>query len=74
MIERHDAALLGEHQKARLSIERDEPPVRRALDRMCYNDIVRAEYDRVDAQPLYLPLTWWQRLTAQLFEHANVSS
>ncbi|MEW6120201.1 MAG: hypothetical protein AB1593_08930 [Pseudomonadota bacterium] len=32
-----------EHRLARLKIERDEPPIYRALDLLCHNELLRAE-------------------------------
>ena len=47
--------------KERLLLETDEPPVKRYLDVMCHNELVRAlGY----AEEHHWPLKWWQRAIA----------
>ncbi len=58
-----DDKLLKVLQGERLIIEADEPPIYRALDIICYNDVVYAEYatnkvaDKLHKIPLYKKLT-----------------
>lgn len=50
---------------SRLSIEADEPPVKRVLDSLCYNELVRAMgYN----QEQFIRVRWYQRLLAQLMD------
>jgi len=49
-----------------LVIEADEPPVLRALDTICYNDLLQAQGYSSD-DDLYVPIRWYQRLTSQVF-------
>ena len=51
----------------RLTIESREPPVARILDAMCHNEMLRA-YDRGDEER---PVSWFQRLTANLRSEYN---
>lgn len=49
----------------RLSIEADEPPVKRVLDSLCHNELLRAMgYDRGE----FVRVKWYQRLFAQLLD------
>lgn len=73
IIQSHGDSLLGEHQRLRLDIEKDEPPIRRALCRLVHNELIMAEYSATDASQHLLRVPILDRLTAQLFEHANVS-
>lgn len=51
------------HRLARLAIERDEPPIYRALDLLCYNELLIAE----GCDPAKLvALKKWQRWTRHL--------
>lgn len=60
-----DAPQLDALTRERLDIEADEPPVLRALDTICHNDLLRASgYPRESGT--YVPLNWYQRCTAQL--------
>lgn len=50
---------------ARLSIEADEPPVKRVLDSLCHNELLRAMgYGREE----FVKVRWYQRLFAQLLD------
>ena len=60
-----DDALLGEYQRRKLDIEKDEPTPKCALVSLCYNDIVRAEYSPQDVPANMIAVPWWRRLTAQ---------
>jgi hypothetical protein len=57
-----------EHQMTRLGIERDEPPIYRALDLLCYHELCVAEKAN-DAAP---PLNWLQRLTSHFWRWSNI--
>lgn len=50
------------HQVRRLEIERDEPPVYRALDLLCHNELARAEGCRAEEMA---HVGWLARLTSQ---------
>jgi hypothetical protein len=58
-----------EHQLARLAIERDEPPVYRALDLLCRNELSRAE--GCNASNLVV-LKAPQRWTCHLFHWSDI--
>jgi hypothetical protein len=66
---------LADHQRVRLGIEHDEPPVYRALDLLCYNEMLRAEGCPTDGEGAVRPsrLTSWQRLTSQWWRWADLS-
>jgi hypothetical protein len=55
------------YRRQRLQIERDEPPVYRALDLLCRNEVCRAEGIAPD-----VTLNRWQRLTSQLYPWGNI--
>lgn len=59
-----DAATWSEHQVQRLSIERDEPPIYRALDLLCRNEQLKAE--GVTLKSEFERLDWWHRYTSHL--------
>ena len=62
----------------RLDIEAGEPPVKRVLDVICHNELLAAMgYDAKTLQQERVRLTWFQRLTANLFnwgEHRLVKA
>ena len=60
-----DAQQLADMQNARLDIEADEPPILRALDTICHNDLLRAEGYPMDSG-VYIPLKLYQRWTAHI--------
>lgn len=56
------------HRVKRLEIERDEPPVYRALDLLCHNELAAADgWKRKDNPDHFSDLTPWQRFTCQFF-------
>ena len=59
-----DEAKLRSFVACRLTIEADEPPVLRALDVLCHNEMCRAD-GRLD--DIY-DLPWWQRIAANVFD------
>jgi hypothetical protein len=60
-----------EWQLARLAIERDEPPIYRALDLLCYNELCLSEgTQRPEGQPR---LKFHQRLTRHFFPWADLA-
>lgn len=61
IIGNHDDDSLGCYQAERLTIEMDEPPVMRALDLLCHNELLRAE--GLDGAE---PIGFIKRNTAQL--------
>jgi len=58
---------LTEFQVERLDIELEEPPVYRVLDSLCRNEVLLAQDYTLDKDAhLFVRVSWWQRLTAQL--------
>ena len=53
----------------RIEIEKDEPPIRRALDILCHNELARSRRETKD--DIY-KVTLSQRLTAQIFSWPNI--
>ena len=69
-----DATWLN-HQRVRLMIEKDEPPVYKVLDGLCRNELLEAEgYKRKDHPLQFFEATCWQQTTSQLFRWENVST
>ncbi|MCE1182898.1 MAG: hypothetical protein LWW81_11445, partial [Rhodocyclales bacterium] len=55
------------HQRKRLMIEKDEPPVYKVLDILCRNDLLQAEGYKRDENPEHFCKTsLLQRLTSQI--------
>lgn len=69
-----DEATWRRHQLARLTIERDEPPVYRALDLLCHNAQLIAEGYSPNVPDLFSQIGWWPRLTCQLFYWPDIAS
>ncbi|QBH98697.1 hypothetical protein EKN56_06430 [Limnobaculum zhutongyuii] len=64
-VEKPTGKLLREMTTKRLSIEKDEPPVLRVLDCICYNEQVQAmAYGREQM----IKIGWWQRLCSPFFD------
>lgn len=59
-------------QTERLRIEQDEPPIYRALDVLCYNEIMRA--NGVTDPKEYRELKWYQSATSHLWPWANIAA
>ena len=53
-----DAETWNKHRIDRLRIEQDEPPIFRALDSLCYNEVAKAE-----GSTHFVPVTRAQRFT-----------
>lgn len=58
------------HRLARLAIERDEPPIYRALDLLCHNEVLLAEGGKTAD---LVVLTKWQRWTRHLFHWPDIT-
>lgn len=59
----------------RLKIERDEPPVYRALDLLCRDELLIAEgVTRERAPKEFSTLSGWQRWTSQVWHWADVAA
>ena len=59
------------YQIERLRIEQDEPPIFRALDLLCHNELLIAEgFDRNDKSH-FEQLSPWQRATRHIFHWAD---
>jgi hypothetical protein len=64
------------HHLDRLRIEQDEPPVFRALDLLCHNELLVAEgFKRNDEKDKeeFARLNGWQRATRHLFHWADLA-
>jgi hypothetical protein len=60
------------HQRERLMIEKDEPPIYKVLDLLCHNELAEAEgYKRSDSPECFFTANWWQRFTSQIFRWEN---
>lgn len=53
-------------------IETDEPPTMEALELMVRNEVIISMYDYEERSKHYIPLPWWQKLTAH-WVHWDVS-
>lgn len=63
------------HQLDRLAIERDEPPIYRALDLLCHNEMLQAEgFSREKAPEHFASVNIWQRYTSHLLHWSNLAS
>lgn len=59
----------------RLQIERDEPPIYRALDLLCRDELLVAEGITRDKAPKeFSCLGWWQRWTSQIWHWSDVAA
>lgn len=58
------------HRLARLAIERDEPPIYRALDLLCHNEVLLAEGGKTAD---LVVLRKWQRRTRHLFHWPDIN-
>jgi hypothetical protein len=71
-----NAASWAAYQRERLLIEQDEPPVYRALDLLCHNELLVAEAGRRDgdnAEHLWTVSTW-QRMTRHLLHWGDIAT
>lgn len=69
-----DADSWQRHRLSRLQIERDEPPVYRALDLLCRNELLIAEgFSHQKAPEHFACVGWWRRLTSHLFHWQNIT-
>lgn len=60
----------GAFQAKRLEIERDEPPIYRALDILCHNELMVAEGSN---KPPY-PVGWFKTLTSHILHWQNITA
>lgn len=67
-----DAETWNNHRRTRLSIEQDEPPIYRALDALCHNELLRAEGVRDEAHKA--KVNGWQKLTRHIFHWADLAT
>lgn len=61
------------HTINRLKIERDEPPIYRALDALCHNEVMVAEGNKKGA-PGWFEVCFFQRITSQIFRWQNIAA
>lgn len=68
-------ATWNKHQLERLRIEQDEPPVFRALDLLCHNELMVAEgFGRPHDKPAqFAKVGRWQRTTRHVFHWADLA-
>jgi hypothetical protein len=65
----------SKHQVERLRIEQDEPPIFRALDLLCRNEVLKAEgFSLNDDKTHFTILKPWPRITRHIFHWADLSS
>jgi len=70
-----DDAMWLQHQRERLTIEKDEPPIYKVLDLLCRNELLEAEgYNRKDAPELFFSATPLQQFSSQLFRWENANT
>jgi|GEM_PF-381507 len=70
-----DDPALKRYTVTRLKIEKDEPPVYRALDILCRNELLIAEgYEGREYESLMGRLTGYERLTAHVFRWSDVAA
>ena len=63
------------HQRERLMIEKDEPPIYKVLDLLCHNELAEAEgFKRSDSPEYFFKANWWQRFTSQIFRWENANT
>lgn len=64
------------HGLERLRIEQDEPPIYRALDLLCHNELLRAEgfREECDGANHFSRVNGFQRLTRHIFHWADLSA
>lgn len=62
-------ATWGNHQRERLLIEKDEPPVYRVLDLLCHDELLRAE--GIKDPDEYSSFSFYKRLTRHFFHWAD---
>ena len=60
---------VAEFAARRLEIEKDEPPIRKALDLLCHNELAKSQ---VETQHSIYKVTHFQRWTAQIFSWPNI--
>lgn len=69
-----DPETIRQHQIERLRIEKDEPPIFRALDLLCHNELCKAMgFTREgDGEKNFANLTYWQQLTRHFWPWADL--
>ncbi len=66
-----DNANAKELKRKILAVEQEEPPIYRALDVLCHNEIVQAH--GYDMNKNWYPVNMWYRLTSNLLRHESVN-
>ena len=64
-----DAETWNKHRVDRLRIEQDEPPIFRALDSLCYNEVAKAE-----GSTHFVPVTRAQRFTRHFWRWGGLEA
>ena len=59
--------------RTRLEIEKDEPPVYRALDLLCHLEANAAEGIKPEEDESYQEVKWYQKLTANMLKWENIA-
>jgi hypothetical protein len=70
-----DPETTKQHQAERLHIEKDEPPIFRALDLLCHNEVAKATgFTREgDGQKNFANVRWWPQLTRHFFHWPDLA-
>jgi hypothetical protein len=69
-----DDAIWQQHEIDRLRIEQDEPPIFRALDTLCHNEVLAADGFKRDDSEHFARINGWQRATRHLFHWPDLNS
>jgi hypothetical protein len=71
-----DATTWQSHQVERLRIEQDEPPIFRALDSLCQNELLAAEGIKKNEtnSAQFAQINCWQRATRHVFHWADLTT
>lgn len=73
--EKKESAFWGTLENERALIERDEPPIYRALDLLCHNELLVAEgFGGKGKADDWREICWFQRLTSQFLRWPNIIS
>lgn len=73
--EKTETDIWGTLENDRALIERDEPPIYRALDVLCHNELLVAEGHGAPGKAEgWHEVCWFQRMTSQIFRWSNITS
>jgi len=69
-----DEATWKAYHIERLVIEKDEPPIYKALDVLCHQDLMIADGYCQTSESMGLKVSRWQRLTSQIIHWSNIAN